>query len=32
VYGFVPVPIHRHVNGVQLTAEWSGPVEISVQF
>jgi hypothetical protein len=26
VYGFVQVPIYRYVNGVQLTADWSGTV------
>ena len=32
VYGFVQVPIYRYVNGVQLTADWSGTLGISVQF
>jgi hypothetical protein len=26
------LPIYRYVNGVQLTADWSGTVGISVQF
>ena len=32
VYGFVQLPIYQYVNGVQLTAKWSGTVGISAQF
>ena len=31
-YAFVQLPIYRYVDGVQLTADWSGTVGISVQF
>lgn len=32
VYGFVSLPVYRHVNGVQLTANWSAAAGVSVQF
>lgn len=32
VYGFVAVPVYRNVNGVQLTANWSAAVGVSMQF
>lgn len=31
-YGFVGVPVYRNVNGVQLTANWSAAVGMSMQF
>jgi hypothetical protein len=31
-YGFVQLPLYRHVNGVQLTADWSALAGVSVQF
>ena len=31
-YAFVQLPIYQYVNGVQLTAKWSGTVGISAQF
>jgi hypothetical protein len=31
-YGFVQLPIYQYVNGVQLTAKWSGTVGFSAQF
>jgi Putative MetA-pathway of phenol degradation len=32
LYGFVQTPIMEHVNGTQLTADWSAAVGISTQF
>jgi hypothetical protein len=32
VYGFVQKPIYQHVNGVQLTADWSAVAGLSVRF
>ncbi len=31
-YAFVQLPIYQYVNGVQLTAKWSGTLGISAQF
>ena len=31
-YAFVQLPIYQYVNGVQLTAKWSGTVGFSAQF
>ncbi len=32
MYSFVQKPIYQHVNGTQLTADWSAAVGISTQF
>jgi hypothetical protein len=32
VYGFLQLPIYQHVNGVQLTADWSALGGISFRF
>lgn len=32
VYGFIQVPIYQHVNGVQLTANWSAVVGVTAKF
>lgn len=32
LYGFVQLPVYQRVNGVQLTADWSASVGVSVRF
>jgi len=32
VYGFVQKPIYQHMNGTQLTADWSAALGVSTQF
>jgi hypothetical protein len=32
IYGFVQVPIHQHVNGVQLVADWAAVVGLTTRF
>lgn len=32
LYGYIQKPIHQHVNGVQLTANWSAVVGVSARF
>ena len=32
VYGFVHKPVYQHVNGVQLTADWSVVGGVNVRF
>jgi len=32
IYGFLQKPIYQHVNGVQLTADWSAAAGVSMQF
>jgi hypothetical protein len=32
LYGFVQLPLYQHVNGVQLTADWSAVVGVSARF
>jgi len=32
MYTFVSLPVYRYVNGVQLTADWSAAMGVSVQF
>jgi hypothetical protein len=32
IYGFLQKPIYQHVNGTQLTADWSAALGASVQF
>ena len=32
IYGFVQLPVYRHVNGVQLSANWALIAGVSVQF
>ena len=32
LYGFLQLPLHQHVNGVQLVADWSAVIGLSVKF
>lgn len=32
VYGFLQLPIHQHVNGVQLTSDWAAVAGVSLRF
>ena len=32
IYGFVQLPLYQYVNGVQLTADWSALIGVSVKF
>jgi len=32
IYGFLQFPLYQYVNGVQLTADWSGLIGFSVKF
>ena len=32
LYGFVQKPIYQYINGVQLAADWSAVIGISVRF
>ena len=32
IYGFVQLPLYQHVNGVQLTANWSAAAGVHWRF
>jgi hypothetical protein len=32
IYGFLQVPLHQYVNGVQLTADKAGVIGVSARF
>lgn len=32
IYGFVQLPLYQYVNGVQLTADWSGVIGLNAKF